>query len=110
MSIADCSSEGRGSRVNLFQQTVWAGCSSRLNIQLDIGRQSCYIYVAMKRHTTNEAAGKLGVHRVTLQRWIAGGRITAPEVQEVGVLRFRLWMAADIERVRKQIKRSEMRQ
>lgn len=51
----------------------------------------------------------LGVHRVTLQRWIRDGKITAPEVQEVGVLKFRLWAAADIERVRKQIKRGEVK-
>jgi excisionase family DNA binding protein len=63
----------------------------------------------MKRYTTNEAATKLGVHRVTLQRWIANGKITAPEVQEVGVLKFRLWTATDVERVRKQIKRGEVK-
>jgi excisionase family DNA binding protein len=61
----------------------------------------------MKRYTTNEAARELGVHRVTLQRWIADGRITAPAIEEVGVLKFRLWTAADIERARKQIKRAE---
>ena len=59
--------------------------------------------VTMKRCTTNEAADKLGVHRVTLQRWIASGKITAPEVQEIGGAVFRLWTDADIERVRKQI-------
>lgn len=63
----------------------------------------------MKQYTTNEAAAKLGVHRVTLQRWIRDGKITAPDMQEVGVLKFRLWTAADIERVRKQIKRGEVK-
>ena len=63
----------------------------------------------MRRYTTNEAATKLGVHRVTLQRWIRDRKIMAPEVQKVGVLKFRLWTAADIERVRKQIKRAEVK-
>ena len=81
------------------------GCAR--TVPLDSNRRVCYICVAMKRYTTNEAAAKLGVHRVTLQRWIASGRITAPEVQRVGVLNFRLWTESDIQRVRKEIKRGE---
>ncbi len=61
----------------------------------------------MRQYTTNEAAAKLGVHRVTLQRWIAGKKIPAPKVQKVGVLRFRLWTKQDIERARKAIQRRE---
>ncbi len=61
----------------------------------------------MRRYTTNQAAAKLGVHRVTLQRWIAAKKIPAPEVQKVGVLSFRLWTELDIERARKAIQRRE---
>jgi len=57
----------------------------------------------MKQYTTNEAAGKLGVHRVTLQRWIADKKIPAPKVQKVGILSFRLWTKQDIARARKAI-------
>jgi excisionase family DNA binding protein len=55
----------------------------------------------MKRYTTNEAAEKLGVHRVTLQRWIAAKKIPAPKMQKVGVLSFRLWTERDIARAKK---------
>ena len=72
---------------------------------LTAGERSCYMGVAMRRFTTNEAADKLGVHRVTLQRWIADGKITVPKMQEIGGAVFRLWAEADIERVRKQISR-----
>jgi excisionase family DNA binding protein len=63
----------------------------------------------MKQYTTNQAAGKLGVHRVTLQRWIAGKKIPAPKVQKVGVLSFRLWTQQDIDRARKAIKRRKVK-
>jgi len=59
----------------------------------------------MKRHTTNEAAARLGVHRVTLQRWIAAKKIPAPEVQNIGGGVFRLWSEQDIERAEKAIER-----
>jgi excisionase family DNA binding protein len=55
----------------------------------------------MRRYTTNEAAAKLGVHRITLQRWIAAKLIPAPKVQNIGGGLFRLWTAKDIERARK---------
>lgn len=61
----------------------------------------------MRQYTTNEAAGKLGVHRVTLQRWIAAKKIPAPKVQRVGVLSFRLWKDQDIERARKVVGRGK---
>ena len=55
----------------------------------------------MKQYTTNEAAAKLGVHRVTLQRWIADKKIPAPRMQSIGGGQFRLWTERDIERARK---------
>lgn len=61
----------------------------------------------MRQYTTNEAAGKLGIHRVTLQRWIAAKKIPAPKVQKVGVLSFRLWTEQDIARARKVIERGK---
>jgi excisionase family DNA binding protein len=61
----------------------------------------------MRQYTTNEAADKLGVHRVTLQRWIADKKIPAPKLQKVGVLSFRLWTAKDIARAQKAIERQK---
>lgn len=52
----------------------------------------------MKRYTTNEAADRLGIHRVTLQRWIAEKKILAPELQNIGGGLFRLWTEQDIDR------------
>jgi len=57
----------------------------------------------MERFTTNEAAARLGVHRVTLQRWIAAKKVPAPEVQNIGGGLFRLWTAQDIARAKKAI-------
>jgi len=63
----------------------------------------------MKQYTTNEAANELGIHRVTLQRWIATKKISAPKIQKVGVLSFRLWTKQDIARARKAIERGKVK-
>ncbi len=63
----------------------------------------------MKRFTTNEAAARLGVSRVTLQRYITAKRIPAPKVQNIGGGLFRLWTARDIARARKAIEREGAR-
>jgi len=60
-----------------------------------------------KLFTTNQAADKLRVHRVTLQRWIASGKLKG--VPKVGALGFRLWTVSDIARVRKQIEKQRSR-
>ena len=62
----------------------------------------------MKERATKEAAEKLGVHRVTLQNWIAEGKILAPAMQNIGGGRVRLWSEKDIRKARKAIaKRGE---
>jgi excisionase family DNA binding protein len=57
----------------------------------------------VKQHTTKEAAEKLGVHRVTLQNWIAEGKIPAPRMQNIGGGCVRLWSEKDIRKARKAI-------
>ncbi len=57
----------------------------------------------MPTRSTREAARKLGISLMTLQRYIAAGRIRAPKVRLVGSLAVRLWTDRDIERVRKQL-------
>lgn len=59
----------------------------------------------MKGYSTREAARKLDVSLMTLQRYIAANRITAPKLQYVGGVRVRLWNAADIKKVRRQMKK-----
>ena len=59
--------------------------------------------------TTTEAAAKVRINRVTLQKWIRMGRVRAPKT----VLRYgrgvRLWSQVDIERLRQVKKRTYRR-
>ena len=57
----------------------------------------------MKAHSSREAAKKLGISLMTLQRYIAAGKITAPKLQTISGIKLRLWTARDIERAKKQI-------
>ena len=55
----------------------------------------------MLRYSTREAARQLGLDWRTIQRYIAAGKIPAPEVEIIGGGKLRIWTDADIERVRK---------
>ena len=55
----------------------------------------------MKAYSTNGAARKVGIHPITLHRWVLGGRIKAPKKQRIGGVVVRLWTDRDVERVRK---------
>jgi DNA-binding transcriptional MerR regulator len=57
----------------------------------------------MRTYSTREAARKLGIDRVTLQRYIAKKLITAPAMKSLGGGRFREWTDRDVGRVRKQL-------
>jgi len=48
------------------------------------------------KRTTVEAAKKAGLHPVTLQRWIAAGKVAAPKPSLVGAVGYRLWSARDV--------------
>jgi DNA-binding transcriptional MerR regulator len=48
-----------------------------------------------------DAAAKVGLHLVTLQRWIAAGKVKAPRPTLVGAVGYRLWTAKDVERLQK---------
>lgn len=52
------------------------------------------------KFTTAEAARKIGIHQVTLQRWIKLGKVKAPAPTLVGAVGYRLWSEADIERLK----------
>ncbi len=57
----------------------------------------------MNEISTREAAMKLGLSLITLQRYIAAGKIHAPKLQRIGGVRVRLWTERDIRRVRKEL-------
>ena len=46
--------------------------------------------------TTAETAKRSGIHQVTLQKWIAAGRLTAPKATLIGAVGYRLWSAKDV--------------
>jgi len=59
----------------------------------------------MRTLSTTEAAKKIGVHRVNLQKAIAQGKVQPPPVLSLGPVKVRLWSLRDIERARKALKR-----
>jgi predicted site-specific integrase-resolvase len=56
----------------------------------------------MKACSSREAAKKLKISLMTLQRYIADGNwIKAPALQKIGGVKVRLWTERDIQRARK---------
>lgn len=56
----------------------------------------------MATYTTRQAAAKLGMHQLTLQRLVTSGKIAAPPLRSVaGGSVVRIWSERDIERVRR---------
>jgi len=53
-------------------------------------------------YSTGDAAKAVGITRATLQAWIANRKITAPEAQDLGKVRVRLWSESDVARLRRQ--------
>jgi len=47
--------------------------------------------------TTSEAARRIGIHQVTLQRWIAAGKLKAPKPTLIGAVGYRLWSSKDVD-------------
>jgi len=60
-------------------------------------------YKCMATFSTREAAEKLGISLMSLQRYIAARKIQAPKLRRLGKVTARLWSASDIEKVRKQL-------
>jgi excisionase family DNA binding protein len=55
----------------------------------------------MAELTTAEAAKAVGIHRITLQRWIRVGKMKAPKPMLRNGRGVRLWSPAQIERLRR---------
>ncbi len=51
--------------------------------------------------STEEVARSVGISRVTLERWLAGGKVPVPRPLYVGKNVFRNWTNRDIERVKR---------
>jgi predicted site-specific integrase-resolvase len=60
-------------------------------------------FAFMATCSSRDAAEKLGISLMTLQRYIAAGSIRTPRLQKVGGITVRLWSGVDIERARKDI-------
>jgi hypothetical protein len=43
----------------------------------------------------------LGVHKVTLQRWLLAGKVTEPSKVRIGKIESRIWTDSDVEHVRR---------
>ena len=54
----------------------------------------------MTEYSTRQAAQKLGISLITLQRYIAKKKIPVPSLRRVGAGKFRIWTKQDIEAVR----------
>jgi hypothetical protein len=54
-----------------------------------------------ERLSTRDAAKKLGVTILTLQRHVSAKTVKAPPLQKVGGVSVRLWSDSDIEKARK---------
>ena len=59
-----------------------------------------------RKCSTVEAARKLKMRQPHLQRAIAQGKVTAPPISKLGPVRVRLWSDKDVERARKQLKKT----
>ena len=58
----------------------------------------------MKQYSTREAAKKLGLALITIQKYIAAGKIPVPPLAvSIGGGKVRIWTDEDIERVRESL-------
>ena len=55
----------------------------------------------MANLSTLDVARKVGISRVTLERWLASGKLPAPKTIRFGKSEFRDWTDREVERVRK---------
>ena len=58
-----------------------------------------------KAYSTRQAAKRLRVALITLQRHIAAKTFVVPKLQRVGGIRVRLWSEDDIKRTRRELAR-----
>jgi hypothetical protein len=62
----------------------------------------CYMYHSMEKPcNTQQAAGAVGISTMTLQRWLAAGKVKGPKLRIRNGRAVRLWTATDLARLRK---------
>ena len=54
----------------------------------------------MKTYSTAQVAKMLGIHKVTLKRWMISGKAPEPRRISSGGVSVRVWTDRDVERVR----------
>lgn len=54
-----------------------------------------------KMYSTEQVADMVGVHRVTMQRWITAGKVHASQVIPMQDRQLHRWSAADIKAVKR---------
>jgi excisionase family DNA binding protein len=64
----------------------------------------------VKAHTTEQAAKSVGITRVTLQAWIAKGKLKAPRTQLLSGHAVRLWTKGDLAILRRAKKKIYMKE
>ena len=55
----------------------------------------------MKTFSTPQVSKLVGVHTITLERWLASGKVATPKRLIVGKRIVRIWTEKDVARVRK---------
>lgn len=63
------------------------------------------VYITVRTYSTKQAAPKIGVSWITLQRYVTSGKLAVPPLQKVGGVTVRLWNDRDINRVKKQLEK-----
>ncbi len=52
-------------------------------------------------YSAAQAARMLGIHKVTLQRWLLDGKVAEPNKVRIGNIESRIWTHSDVEHVRR---------
>jgi DNA-binding transcriptional MerR regulator len=55
----------------------------------------------MEPYSTSQAAQMVGIHKVTLKRWLLEGKVQEPRRMKTNGTVIRLWTDRDVERVKK---------
>jgi hypothetical protein len=55
----------------------------------------------MQTYSTSRVAKKIGVHKITLIRWLLDGKVAEPRRVNQAGQEIRIWTDRDVERVRK---------
>jgi len=55
----------------------------------------------MRSYFTAQVARMVGIHKVTLKRWLLAGKVREPRRISNGGIQARIWTDRDVERVRK---------